>query len=100
MYYDGFGQQIQERVLSLATSTVSTARRFSTINDARGLVSTITTWHDPRIGFGNVLNQVQNVPCFRAADTLVSVLYSVKCGHGAQILQVANNVSDSMATSR
>jgi len=59
--YDGLGRPIHDRVLSLGSSAVGTARRISTVYDTRGLVSTITTWDDPRIGFGNVLNQVQNV---------------------------------------
>jgi len=59
--YDGLGRPIHDRVLSLGSSAVGTARRISTVYDTRGLVSTITTWNDPRIGFGNVLNQVQNV---------------------------------------
>ncbi len=41
--------------------TVGTARRLSTVYDSRGMVLTVTTWDDPRVGFGNVQNQVQNV---------------------------------------
>ncbi len=42
--YDGLERQIHDRVLSLGSSDVGTARRISTVFDARDLVSTITTW--------------------------------------------------------
>ena len=59
--YDGLGRQIHDRVLSLGTSAVGSSRRLSTVYDSRGMVNTVTTWDDPRVGFGNILNQVQNV---------------------------------------
>jgi hypothetical protein len=30
------------------------------VYDTRGMVSTVTTWDNPLVGFGNILNQVQN----------------------------------------
>ena len=36
--YDELGRQIQDRVLSLGTSAVGTARRLSTVYDTRGMV--------------------------------------------------------------
>ncbi|MCX7386392.1 MAG: hypothetical protein NTX48_06970, partial [Planctomycetales bacterium] len=59
--YDGLGRQIHDRVPTLGTSAVGTARRLSIVYDTRGMVLTVTTWDDPRVGFGTVLNQVQNV---------------------------------------
>ena len=59
--YDGLGRQIHDRVLTLGTTAIGNARRISTVYDSRGLVSTITTWDDSRVGYGSVLNQVQNV---------------------------------------
>ena len=59
--YDGLGRQIHDRVLSLGTSAVGTARRLSTIYNTRGMVDRVTTWDDPRVGFGTVLNQVQSL---------------------------------------
>ncbi len=59
--YDGLGRLIHDRVPTLGTSAVGTARRLSTVYDTRGMVLTVTTWDDPRVGFGTVLNQVQNV---------------------------------------
>jgi len=58
--YDGLGRQIHDRVLSLGTSAVGTARRLSTVYNSRGMVMTVTTWDDSRVGFGSVQNQVQN----------------------------------------
>jgi len=58
--YDGLGRQIHDRVPSLGTSAVGTARRLSTVYDSRGMVLTVTTWDDPRVGFGSVQNQVLN----------------------------------------
>ena len=52
--------QIHDRVLSLGTSAVGTARRLTTVYDSRGMVQTVTTWDDPRVGFGSVQNQVLN----------------------------------------
>ena len=59
--YDGLGRQIHDRVPTLGTSAVGMARRLSTVYDTRGMVLTVTTWNDPRLGFGTELNQVQNV---------------------------------------
>jgi len=59
--YDGLGRQTQDRVLSLGSTAVGASRRIATIYDSRGMVSTVTTWDDPRVGFGLVLNQVENV---------------------------------------
>ncbi|MFN6331093.1 MAG: RHS repeat-associated core domain-containing protein [Planctomyces sp.] len=59
--YDGLGRQIHDRVLTLGTTAIGNARRISTVYDSRGLVSTISTWDDSRVGYGSVLNQVQNV---------------------------------------
>ena len=58
--YDGLGRQIHDRVPTLGTSAVGTARRLSTVYDTRGMVNTLTTWDNPLVGFGTVLNQVQN----------------------------------------
>jgi RHS repeat-associated protein len=58
--YDGLGRQIHDRVPTLGTSAVGSSRRLSTVYDTRGMVSTVTTWDNPLVGFGNILNQVQN----------------------------------------
>jgi RHS repeat-associated protein len=59
--YDGLGRQIHDRALSLGTSAVGASRRLSTVYNTRGMVDTVTTWDNPLVGFGTVLNQVQNV---------------------------------------
>lgn len=61
MLYDGLGRQIHDRALSLGTSAVGASRRLSTVFNTRGMVNTVTTWDNPLVGFGTVLNQVQNV---------------------------------------
>ncbi|HQX51300.1 MAG TPA: hypothetical protein PLY87_12285 [Planctomycetaceae bacterium] len=58
--YDKLGRQIHDRVPSLGSSAVGTVRRLSTVYDSRGMVLTVTTWDDPRVGFGSVQNQVLN----------------------------------------
>ena len=59
--YDGLGRQIHDRVLSLGSSAVGMARRLSTIYNTRGMVDRVTTWDNPLVAFGTVLNQVQNL---------------------------------------
>jgi|GEM_PF-2406002 len=50
-------KQIHDRVLSLGTSAFGTARRLSTVYNSRGMLLTVTTWDDSRVGFGSVQNQ-------------------------------------------
>ena len=52
--------KVWAQTLIMGTSAVGTARRLTTVYDTRGMVLTVTTWDDPRVGFGSVLNQVQN----------------------------------------
>ncbi len=59
--YDLLGRPTHDRVLDLGAGAVGPVRRLSTIYDTRGMVEKVTSWDDPRIGLGNVLNQVQNV---------------------------------------
>lgn len=57
---DKLGRVLEDRAVVLGTSVDGAIRRISTSYDARGLVSAVTSYDDPNVGSGSVVNQVVN----------------------------------------
>lgn len=55
---DKLGRILEDRVVTLGTSVDGTVRRISTTYDARGLVTSVSSYGDPTVGSGSVVNQV------------------------------------------
>lgn len=58
MDYDGLGRLIHDRITTLGSGVDDLVRRISMSYDDRGLVTHITSYDDPDIGEGNVVNDV------------------------------------------
>lgn len=57
---DKLGRILEDRAVTLGTSIDGAVRRISYAYDARGLVSSITSYNNPTVGSGDVVNQVVN----------------------------------------
>jgi YD repeat-containing protein len=58
---DAAGRVIHDRITALDTTKLNgSVRRISTVYDARGMASTVTSWNNATVGSGAIVNQVQN----------------------------------------
>lgn len=55
---DKLGRILEDRVMTLGPAIDGAVRRLSTNYDARGLMNSITSYDDPTVGSGSVVNQV------------------------------------------
>ncbi len=59
--YDELGRQVQDRVTTLASGVDGAVRRIETAYEVRGMVEKITSYDDPDVGEGSIVNEVQFV---------------------------------------
>ena len=59
--FDSLGRQTQDRVTTLGSGVDDTVRRIATTYDILGRREMITSYDNPTVGSGSVVNQVQNV---------------------------------------
>ena len=57
--YDGLGRTTQDRVTLLGTGVDDAVLRIQRTYDVRGLLEHLTSYDDPDVGEGNVVNEVQ-----------------------------------------
>ena len=57
--YDKLGRLIHDRVTTVGSDTSSAVLRISKAYEVRGMVTTITSYDDPTVGSGTVLNEVK-----------------------------------------
>lgn len=56
--YDLLGRMVEDRVTALGSGVDGTARRIATTYEVRGLRKVVTTYDNPTVGTGAVLNEV------------------------------------------
>jgi RHS repeat-associated protein len=71
---DKLGRIVEDRVVVLGPSVDGSVRRIGRTYDARGLVNSITSYSDPTVGSGAILNQV--VSQYNAFGQLISDIQS------------------------
>lgn len=57
--YDGLGRQTQDCVTTLGTGVDGAIRRIATTYEVRGMKTGLTSYDNPTVGSGNVVNDVQ-----------------------------------------
>ena len=57
--YDALGRVTQDRATALGSGVDGTVRRIGRTYDARGLVESVSSYDNPAVGSGTVLNAVQ-----------------------------------------
>ena len=57
---DAGGRVLHDRITTLGSGLNGAVRRISTVYDARGMASTVTSWDNATVGSGAIVNQVQN----------------------------------------
>ncbi|HUS59679.1 MAG TPA: hypothetical protein VM141_13620, partial [Planctomycetota bacterium] len=86
--YDNLGRQIQDRVTALGMGVDDAARRIATSYEVRGLRAKATTYDNPTVGSGDVVNEVElgyndlvatSAARYRALRSLPKVTRNCRC---------------------
>lgn len=56
--FDKLGRLLEDRIVTLGASVDGAVRRISTVYDARGQITSLTSYDDPTVGSGSIVNQV------------------------------------------
>lgn len=92
---DKLGRLLEDRVVTLGAAVDGAVRRIGRVYDARGMVSSITSYDDPTVGSGSVVNQV--VSQYDAFNQLTADIQSHSGAVGGGTPQVSYTYADGSA---